>query len=55
MDELLVWLGRIVTLLPFVKQLWEATAAKDQKRQLEAQLALVRAMEDEQAREELGL
>lgn len=53
MDELLTWGVRLFKLLPELMGLWSATKAKDSTAQLDAQLALVRAIEDQQAREEI--
>lgn len=52
--EILLWLGRIVTVLPALAELWQAVDDKDDKAQLEAALALVRAIKDREAREEIG-
>ncbi len=53
-DELALWGGRLFSLLPEIMGLWTATKAKDSKASLDAQFALVRAVEDAQAREEIG-
>jgi hypothetical protein len=45
---------RLFRLLPELMGLWTATEKKDAKAQLDAQFALVRAMEDQQAREEIA-
>lgn len=54
MSEVALWLGRLLALLPELVGLWKATEARDGKAALEAQLALVRKMEDEQAKAEIG-
>lgn len=54
MSEVLVWFERIVSFLPQLIGLWNAARAKDPRQELEASLALVRAMKDRQAREEIG-
>ncbi len=54
MSEVVLWLGRVLAVLPELIGLWKATEAKDGRAQLEAQLALVRKMEDEQAKAEIG-
>jgi hypothetical protein len=53
-DELVTWGTRLFELLPEVMSLWNAAKAKDRHAELEASLALVRRMEDMQAREEIG-
>ena len=52
-EELALWGARLFALLPEIMGLWHATQKKDPKAQLDAQFALVRAMEDQQAREEI--
>lgn len=54
MDEIVTWGMRLFGLLPEVMSLWSATKTKDATASLEAQFALVRAIEDQQAREEIG-
>jgi hypothetical protein len=51
--ELGVWLGRVTAILPQLIQLWNAAKAADPKQELEAQLALTRAVKDQQAKESL--
>lgn len=53
-SELGIWFARIARLLPELIGLWEAAKAPDPKHHLNASLALVRAMKDQQAREEIG-
>lgn len=53
LDEVGVWLSRIVALLPQLVGLWEASKGNENQ-QLEASLRLVRAMKDRQAAEEIG-
>ena len=52
--EVATWLGRILAVLPELIGLWEAAKTPDPKDHLNASLALVRAMKDRQAREEIG-
>lgn len=52
--DVVMWLGRIVSLLPQLVDLWTAAKTKDPSFELEAQLALTRAIKDAQAREEIG-
>jgi hypothetical protein len=54
MSELGVWLTRIVAFLPELIGLWEAAKRPDPHDQLNASMALVRRMKDQQAREEIG-
>jgi len=53
-DELIAWGTRLFRLLPEIMGLWEAAKTTDSTRRLEAQLALTRAMERQQALEEMG-
>lgn len=46
------WVARVLVLLPELVALWNARKAGEDT--TEAQLALVRKIEDEQAKEELG-
>ena len=52
--EVATWLGRILAVLPELIGLWEAAKTPDPKDHLNASLALVRAIKDKQAREEIG-
>lgn len=54
MGEVATWLGRILAVLPELIGLWEAAKAPNPQDQLNASLALVRAMKDRQAREEIA-
>ncbi len=45
------WLVRIVGFLPELIGLWEAAKSPDPQQHLDASLALVRKMKDQQARE----
>jgi hypothetical protein len=53
-DELMKWGVRLFTLLPELMGLWEAAREQDAKKKLDASLALIRRIEDMQAKEELG-
>lgn len=53
-DELMKWGVRLFTLLPELMGLWEAAREQDAKKKLDASLALIRHIEDMQAKEELG-
>lgn len=53
-SELAVWLERFARLLPELIGLWEAAKTPDPRDHLNASLALVRKMKDQQAREEIG-
>mgnify|MGYP006921350750 CR=1 FL=1 len=52
-DELVTWGLRLFQLLPEIMGLWNAAKASNAKAKLDAQLALVRKMEDMQALEEI--
>ncbi len=54
LDELAKWGMRLFTLLPELMGLWEAARAQDSKQKLDASLALIRRIEDMQAKEELN-
>lgn len=54
MDDLVTWVGRIARVLPEFIGLWEASKDPNPKSHLDASLALVRKMKNEQAREEIG-
>ncbi len=51
LSEVATWLERLARLLPELIGLWEAAKAPNPQQQLEASLALVRAIKDQQARE----
>lgn len=53
-EELATWGMRLFRLLPEIMGLWEAAKTPDTKAKLDAQLALTRAMERQQALEEMG-
>lgn len=53
-QEVSLWIGRILTIIPEVIKLWDAAKVGDAQQELEAQLALTRAIKDRQAREEIG-
>ncbi len=53
-SEVATWIGRILSFLPELMGLWEAVKVKDPRGELDAQLALMRAMKDRQAAEEIG-
>jgi len=52
--EVMTWLTRILAVLPQLVGLWQATSANDPRGELEASLALVRAIKDRQALESIG-
>ena len=52
--EVAIWLTRILSFLPELISLWEAAKSPDPQEQLEASLALVRKIKDQQAAEEIG-
>lgn len=55
LDEVAVWLTRIVAVLPELIGLWEVAKGEENDHQkLEASLQLIRAMKVRQTREELG-
>ena len=51
MTDVLLWLGRIITVLPAIQALWEAARAGTPEQELAASLELVRAIKTKQARE----
>lgn len=53
--EIAMWLGRVVSVLPQIVDLWHAVRIRDPRLELESQLALTRAIKDAQAREEIGV
>lgn len=53
MSEVLLWLGRIITVIPALDALWEAARAGTPEQELAASLELVRAIKTQQAREEI--
>lgn len=53
MSDVLLWLGRIITLVPALEALWEAARAGTPEQELAAALELVRAIKTQQAREEI--
>jgi hypothetical protein len=55
MEELLVWVGRAVKLIPVIKQLWDAIKAEDADGQFAAQMEMVRKIRGQQALEEFLL
>lgn len=55
MEELLIWVGRAVKLIPVIKDLWDAVKGDDADRMYAAQMEMVRAMRGAQAREEFLL
>lgn len=55
MEELLVWVGRAVKLIPVIKQLWDAIKSNDADGQFAAQMEMVRKIRGQQALEEFLL
>lgn len=55
MEEVLVWVGRAVKLIPVIKQLWDAIAANDADGQFAAQMEMVRKIRGQQAVDEFLL
>jgi hypothetical protein len=51
--EVAQWLARILAVLPELIGLYEAVKVRDPRGELDAQLALMRAMKDQQMKEEL--
>ena len=55
MDEVLIWVARVVQIIPVVQQLWDAIKGGDAESQLAAQMEMVRQIRGQQAREEFLL
>ena len=55
MDEVLIWVGRAVKLIPVIKQLWDAIASEDADGQFAAQMEMVRKIRGLQAVDEFLL
>jgi len=51
--DAVLWLGRLMTLLPELIGLWEAVESKDEPQTLDAMLRLRRKVSDAQAIEEI--
>ncbi len=54
MGEVATWLARIASFLPELIGLYEAAKTPNAQQRLDASLALVRAMESQQVREQIG-
>jgi hypothetical protein len=52
MEELLIWVGRAVKLIPVIRQLWDAIKAEDADGQFAAQMEMVRKIRGQQSVEE---
>lgn len=55
MEEVLVWVGRIVKFIPVFKDIWDAVKGDDTERLYAAQMEMVRQVRGAQAREEFML
>lgn len=53
MSEALLWIGRIVAVIPAFKALWESIEGQDADKQFAAQLELTRQIRREQAKAEI--
>jgi len=51
-SDALMWIGRIVKILPVFKDLWHAVKGQDADQLFAAQMEMTRAIRREQAREE---
>ncbi len=51
--DALMWIGRVVKVLPAFKALWQAIAGNDQDQVFAAQMELARSVRREQARAEV--
>ncbi len=51
--DALMWIGRVVKVLPAFKELWHAVSGGDADQQFAAQLELTRQIRTQQAREEI--
>lgn len=54
MNEVALWFGRVLKVLPELVGLWNALDAKSEPQTLDAMLALRRKISDEQMRESLS-
>ena len=52
-EDVLVWVGRAVKLIPAFRELWLAVAADDTDAQFAAQIEMVRQIRTQQAKEEV--
>jgi hypothetical protein len=53
MGEVAMWLSRLLAVLPELMTLWEAARGGNPQQEVGAQLDLIRAIKDKQAREEI--
>lgn len=51
--DILMWIGRVVTVLPAFQSLWQAIAGQNADELFAAQLELTRKIREQQAREEI--
>lgn len=55
MEEVLLWVERVVRLIPVFQDLWRAVEAENTNQSFAAQLELVRQIREQQARERFEL
>jgi hypothetical protein len=53
--DVLVWVERVVKLIPVFQDLWRAVEAENTNQQFAAQLEMVRQIREAQARERFGV
>lgn len=54
-EDILLWVTRVVRLIPVFQDLWRAVEAENTNQQFAAQLEMVRQMREQQARERFDL
>ena len=54
MNEVLVWIGRVLAIIPAFQAVWEAAKGGNPEQELAASLEMIRAIKTQQAREEIG-
>lgn len=55
MEDILLWITRVVRLIPVFQDLWRAVEADNTNQSFAAQLELVRQIREQQARERFEL
>lgn len=55
MEEVLLWVERVVRLIPVFQDLWRAVEAENANQQFAAQMEMIRLVREQQARERFDL